>query len=184
MHVDALVAHGREEGGRLLVPYKHTDEGWTDFNPINSQCADPLVGRVHGGARLAAAGGLAPGSRRRVGAGGAARTALARRPCLDPLSRRRVPRVPRAHLAGQLPRGRRPHRQGPRRRTGSDPTRRALVAAGQPGGHRSLGAANDRRAADHLLGKAGARAGALFRRRAAAAGFAPRRSRLGDWLQR
>ena len=36
MHVDALVAHGREEGGRVLVPYKHTDEGWTDFNPINS----------------------------------------------------------------------------------------------------------------------------------------------------
>ncbi len=35
MHMDKLVEHGREEGGRLLVPYKCTDEGWTDFNPID-----------------------------------------------------------------------------------------------------------------------------------------------------
>ena len=35
MHLNTLVEHGEEEGGRLLVPYKHTDGGWTDFNPID-----------------------------------------------------------------------------------------------------------------------------------------------------
>ena len=33
-HVDTLIGHGSEEDGRLLVPHKHTDEGWTDFGPI------------------------------------------------------------------------------------------------------------------------------------------------------
>ena len=36
MHLDCLVANGREEGGRLLVPYKHTDAGWGEYQPINS----------------------------------------------------------------------------------------------------------------------------------------------------
>ena len=184
MHMDALVAHGREEGGRLLVPYKHTDEGWTDFNPINPNAPIHLWAASMEERDWQRLETLRRGSRRRVEAGGAARAALARRPRLDPLSRRRVPGLPRAHLAGQLPRGLRPHRQGHRRRTGSDPTRRTLVAAGQPGGHRSLSAANDWRAADHLLGRIGARAGALFRRRAAATGFAPGRSSLGDRPQR
>ena len=34
LHLDTLVNNGREENGRLLVPCKHTDEGWTDFRPI------------------------------------------------------------------------------------------------------------------------------------------------------
>ena len=41
LHLDALVEHGREENGRLLVPHKHTDDGWGEFNPI---CPD---GPVH-----------------------------------------------------------------------------------------------------------------------------------------
>ena len=34
MHLDCLIEHGREDGGRLLVPHKHTDAGWGEFGPI------------------------------------------------------------------------------------------------------------------------------------------------------
>ena len=36
MHLDTLIAHGREEEGRLLVPHKHTsEEGWCEFGPAH-----------------------------------------------------------------------------------------------------------------------------------------------------
>jgi hypothetical protein len=38
--LDVVLTRGREEGGRLLVPYKHTDEGWTDYRPLLVQ--DPI----------------------------------------------------------------------------------------------------------------------------------------------
>ena len=33
MHLDTLIAHAREEEGRLLVPHKHTSDGWCEFGP-------------------------------------------------------------------------------------------------------------------------------------------------------
>ena len=33
MHLDTLIAHAREEDGRLLVPHKHTSGGWCEFGP-------------------------------------------------------------------------------------------------------------------------------------------------------
>ena len=34
-HVDTLIHNGREEEGRLLVPHKHTDDGWGEFAPMH-----------------------------------------------------------------------------------------------------------------------------------------------------
>ncbi len=33
--LDHILGLGREEDGRLLVPYRHTDEGWASFRPIS-----------------------------------------------------------------------------------------------------------------------------------------------------
>lgn len=33
--LDRLLALGREEGGRQVVPHKHRDGGWTDYRPMN-----------------------------------------------------------------------------------------------------------------------------------------------------
>jgi hypothetical protein len=38
--LDMLIERGREEAGRLLVPFKHRDEGWTEFRPMIPQ--DPI----------------------------------------------------------------------------------------------------------------------------------------------
>ena len=39
MYLDNLIERGKEENGRLLVPYKHTsEEGWSEFRPV-----DPLA---------------------------------------------------------------------------------------------------------------------------------------------
>lgn len=36
-HLDLLIEHAVEKGGRLLVPHRHTDDGWTDFAPMQPQ---------------------------------------------------------------------------------------------------------------------------------------------------
>jgi hypothetical protein len=33
--LDAVIGLGKEKDGRLLVPYRHTDEGWTSYRPLS-----------------------------------------------------------------------------------------------------------------------------------------------------
>jgi hypothetical protein len=40
--LDYLINLGREEEGRLLVPYRHTDEGWTAWRPMEPKHASQL----------------------------------------------------------------------------------------------------------------------------------------------
>lgn len=37
-----LMELGREENGRLLIPYRHTDDGWTSFRPLQAKYVAPL----------------------------------------------------------------------------------------------------------------------------------------------
>ena len=180
MHLDTLIAHAREEEGRLLVPHKHTSDGWCEFGPAAPHMPVHLW-----------AASMAAEDRDRLDAlrrgreeewAGVTRRPVARRgrPRLDALPRRRGSRLSRAHPAGELPRGLQPARQGPGRRAGSDRPRRPLVAAGQPGGDRGPRAADHRRPAAGLLGWTGPGAGALLRPGAAAPRTAPGRRRPGD----
>lgn len=40
--IDRLIGLGREEEGRLLVPYRHTDDGWTTWRPLEPKHASHL----------------------------------------------------------------------------------------------------------------------------------------------
>lgn len=40
--LDYLIGLGREEEGRLLVPYRHTDEGWTAWRPMEPKHASQI----------------------------------------------------------------------------------------------------------------------------------------------
>lgn len=40
--IEKIVSLGREEDGRLLVPYRHTDEGWTSWRPLEPKHASQI----------------------------------------------------------------------------------------------------------------------------------------------
>lgn len=40
--LDELIKLGREEDGQLVVPYRHTDDGWTAFRPLEPKYINPL----------------------------------------------------------------------------------------------------------------------------------------------
>ena len=40
--VDYQISLGREENGQLVVPYRHTDDGWTAYRPLEPKYLNPL----------------------------------------------------------------------------------------------------------------------------------------------
>ena len=163
----------------MLVPFRHSDRGWFDYNPMLA--AIPMALWHHGNNpdRPAAAGRAARGSRIR----------LADRPLLPQQGgsrpRRALVRLPgrrQPGLPGEDP-GRRPGPGTPPARPHAGPPRHRRnrgrhppVAAVQPGRHRGPGPADVGRPAGDLQRGPAAGPGPLLRRQPAP----PRPARLGS----
>jgi hypothetical protein len=45
--LDRMIALGHEENGRLLVPHRHTDDGWTAYRPLDPEYALQIWAMAH-----------------------------------------------------------------------------------------------------------------------------------------
>ena len=132
--IDLLLQHGQVQDGRLLVPFKHTDEGWTDYRPAPAYdlvhlwtvSQDPNDWERLERVRRRQRPRLEHRARRAHQGRGRPRGAV------DAVPRRGKPHLPRGDPHGQLSPDVQPHGPRPQRARGFDPDQRAPLAAAQP----------------------------------------------------